>query len=478
MFSARTKIVATMGPAIETEEMIKALIIEGVDVFRINSSHGNQEQRTEYISRIRKVAKDLDNPVAILLDLQGPKIRVGEFDKPVILKDGDTFIIRREEVKGDNTQCSVSYSEIVDEMDIGMKLMINDGLIILKVVKKEKNSLITEVLVGGEVSTHKGLNIPDANLDSIPALTDKDLDDLKFGLNIGVDYIAISFVRNATDIDLLRWEMKKVIKEHTLRPYIIAKIEKPQAVNNIDSILDKVEGIMVARGDLGVEIDITMIPNVQKKLINKANDKGKIVITATQMLDSMTHHYTPTRAEVTDVANAILDGTDAVMLSGETSVGKYPVHTVKVMNDIILHTESNMTENSRNHTSKPLSGLESDTESTLAESVCLITQKLDIKAVACFTNSGYTSRLLSKVRPNAPIIAYCLNEHIKRKLNLIWGTFAKVIDQPENFDELVEVITKDLLENEGLKKGDNIIIVSGVPINNIKQMNTIKINQL
>jgi len=478
MFSAKTKIVATMGPVIEAEETIKDLIKEGVDVFRINASHGDEKQRTEYINRIRKVALEMDNPVAVLLDLQGPKIRVGNFDKPVILEQGSKFIIRRDDVEGDKTQCSVSYHEIVDEMDIGMKLMINDGLIILEVVEREKDSLITEVIVGGEISSHKGLNIPDANLDSIPALTDKDLEDLEFGLNIGVDYIAISFVRSATDIDLLRWEMKKVIKDHNLTPYIIAKIEKPQAVQNIDAILDKVEGIMVARGDLGVEIDITLIPNVQRSLINKANSKGKIVITATQMLDSMTHHYTPTRAEVTDVANALLDGTDAVMLSGETSVGEYPVHTVKVMNDILLHTEANILENGHIYRSKPLSELESNTESALAESVSLITQKLDIKAVACFTNSGYTSRLLSKVRPQSPIIAYCLDENIKRKLNLIWGTFAKVIERPKNFDKLVKIIMEDLLKNEGFKKGDNIIIVSGVPISNVKQMNTIKIDQL
>ncbi len=478
MFSAKTKIVSTMGPAIESEETIRELIKEGVDVFRVNASHGDEAQRKEYIERVRKIAREMDNPVAILLDLQGPKIRVGEFDTALELKQGDKFIIRRDEVKGDQTQCSVSYPEIIDEMEIGMKLMINDGLIIIEVIEKEKDSLITEVIVGGEISSHKGLNIPDANLDSIPALTDKDLEDLKFGLNIGVDYLAISFVRNATDIDLLRWEMKKVIKDHYLRPYIIAKIEKPQAVKNIDTILDKVEGIMVARGDLGVEIDITMIPNIQRMLINKANSKGKIVITATQMLDSMTHNYTPTRAEVTDVANALLDGTDAVMLSGETSVGKYPVHTVKVMNDILLHTEANILENGHIYRSNPLSEIKSGTEFALAESVSLITRKLDVKAVACFTNSGYTSRLLSKVRPQSPIIAYCLNENIKRKLNLLWGTFAKVIERPKNFDKLVKIIMKDLLEHEGLKKGDNIIIVSGVPITNSKQMNTIKIDQL
>ena len=478
MFSAKTKIVATMGPAIETEEMIRDLIKEGVDVFRINASHGDKAQREEYINRIRKVAKDLDSPVAVLLDLQGPKIRVGNFDTPCILEKGQIFEIVREEIKGNQKRCSVSYPEIVDEMEIGMRMMINDGLIILEVIEKDKEKLITEVLVGGEISSHKGLNIPDADLSSIPALTQKDLQDLEFGLKMGIDYIAISFVRSATDIDLLRWEMKKVIKDNMSTPYIIAKIEKPQAVKNIDSILDKVEGIMVARGDLGVEIDITQIPGVQRTLIDKANSKGKIVITATQMLDSMTYHYTPTRAEVTDVANALLDGTDAVMLSGETSVGKYPIHTVKVMNDILLHTEADMLKNEKIYRSKPLRELKSNTESALAQSVSLITQELDIKAVACFTNSGYTSRLLSKVRPNAPIIAYCLDERIKRKLDLIWGTFAKVIERPKNFDKLVKVIMKDLLENEGFKKGDNIIIVSGVPISNTKQMNTIKINKL
>ena len=478
MFSAKTKIVATMGPAIENEDMIEALILEGVDVFRINASHGNNEQRKQYISTIRKVAEKLNNPVAILLDLQGPKIRVGEFDSPLILEKGQIFKIMRKEVKGDSEKCSVSYPEIVDEMGIGMKMMINDGLIILEVKEKESDCLVTEVVVGGEISSHKGLNIPDANLDSIPALTDKDLVDLKFGLENEVDYIAISFVRNSTDIDLLRWEIKKITKDNSAVPYIIAKIEKPQAVKNIDSILDKVEGIMVARGDLGVEIDITQIPGVQRTLINKANSKGKIVITATQMLDSMTYHYTPTRAEVTDVANALLDGTDAVMLSGETSVGKYPVHTVKVMNDILLHTEEDIRKNGHIYRSKPLKDIKSNTESALAQSVSLITRELDIKAVACFTNSGYTSRLLSKVRPNAPIIAYCLDDRIKRKLNLIWGTFAKVIERPKNFDKLVSRIMEDLIKNEGFKKGDNIIIVSGVPISNTKQMNTIKITKL
>jgi len=478
MVTAKTKIVVTMGPAIEKEETIRSLILEGADVFRLNFSHGNNEQRTEYFHRIRKIAKELNQPIAIMQDLQGPKIRVGCFDKPVKLKKGNKFIIRREEIKGNDKQCSISYPQIIDELELGTVLMINDGLIRLRVDEKENDALITTILTSGEISSHKGLNIPQADLNAIPTLTDKDLEDLKFGLKLGVDYIAISFVRTSTDIDLLKWEIKKMVPKIKSAPYIIAKIEKPQAITNLDSILDKVEGIMVARGDLGVEIDITEIPNVQRDLIYKANSKGKIVITATQMLDSMTHNYTPTRAEVTDVANALLDGTDAVMLSGETSVGAYPIHTVKTMHNILVHTERDMLKNNYLNRSKPLSEIESNTESALAQSVSLITKTLDIKAVACFTNSGYTSRLLSKVRPHSPIIAYCSNEAIKRKLNLIWGTFAKVIEEPKSFDKLVKIIMADLLKNEGLKKGDNIIIISGVPSQSVKKMNTIKIDKL
>jgi len=474
----KTKIVATVGPAINSKEMIEKLINRGVDIFRLNFSHGKHEQHLKSMEIIREASKKLGYPIAILQDLQGPKIRVGDFENKVELVAGDSFKILKEEVTGNQYQCSLTYAEILLDLKPGMRLMINDGLIILKVISIHSWGVDTTVEVGGEISSHKGLNIPEASLRSIPALTSKDLIDLKFGIENKVDYIAISFVRSAMDIELLRWEIKKYGYSIEDIPYIIAKIEKPQAVKAIDDILEKVEGIMVARGDLGIEVEMTKLPTLQRELINKANIKGKLVITATQMLDSMTHNYTPTRAEVTDVANAVLDGTDAVMLSGETAVGEYPEHTVNTMNDILINTEQNIIENPYIYRSKLLYEKNPTIEGAISSSVSLITQKLPIKAILCYTSSGYTPIVLSKARPEAPIIAYCLDSRVKRKLALTWGTLAKLISEPKDYDDLIFKMEADLLKEEDFRKGDFVIIVASLPLGTRKSTNTIKIHQL
>lgn len=475
----KTKIIATMGPAIQSEEKIKQLILAGVDVFRLNFSHGAYEGHLKNLEIIRNVSKELDYQIAILQDLQGPKIRLGKFSKnPVTLAEGNYFKLTKEDVLGDETCATLTYKAIIDELVTGDTLLINDGLVILNVVEKGPDFVNAKVVVGGDISDHKGVNIPSSPLKNIPALTAKDLEDLKFGLEHGVDYVAISFVRKASDIDLLNWEIDKQCLKKCERPRIIAKIEKPQALDEIDGILEKVDGIMVARGDLGVEMDITKIPSTQRELINKANIKGKLVITATQMLDSMTNNYTPTRAEVTDVANAVLDGTDAVMLSGETAVGKYPVRVVEIMNSILDDTENAVFKNRKIYRSEMLHEKTPTIPGVVSESVSLITKKLNIKAIVCFTISGNTPLILSKMRPDAPIIAYCMDDQLRPKLNLIWGTIGKVIERIGGFDELIKKVEVDLLNSKLLSKGDNIIIVTGLPAGISGATNTIKVHQL
>lgn len=474
--STKTKIIATVGPACNTREKLMELVKAGVDIFRLNFSHGTHESYLEIMNMIRSISEELEYPIAILQDLQGPKIRVETFEAPVLLQGGAEFQLVKEHIVGDETRASITYPEILDELEVGDQLMLNDGLITLEVTGCQLNGVTTEVRIGGMLSDHKGLNIPSRSLDSIPALTEKDLLDLNFGLEQRVDFLAISFVRKPQDIDLLEWEMSKHKLDQYERPGVIAKIEKPQAVKHIDGILAKVSGIMVARGDLGVEMDITMVPTVQRELINRANRKGKLVITATQMLESMTTNYMPTRAEVTDIANAVLDGTDAVMLSGETAAGKYPIHTVEIMNRTLQNTEDAIFAHANISRAKALH--ERNTTASIAEAVGVLTDSLPIKAIVCITTSGYTPRMLSKTRPTAPIIAYCHSENTRRKECLTWGTLGKIVDIFDDFYDVVKHIENDLLAHNHLKRGDMVIIVSGLPVGVATETNTIKIHQL
>ncbi len=458
----RTKIIATMGPATNDENVIAGLIDSGVDTFRLNFSHGSHQAHLESIQKVRQEAEKKDYPITILLDLQGPKIRVDKFESPVLLEKNSFFTLKKGHFVGNENEASLSYPEIIDELNIGDFVQVNDGLISLQVVEKDSESLKTVVIQGGEISSHKGVNIPGSPLKNIPALTEKDIKDLNFGLDNGVDVVAISFVRDSEDIV----ELRALINRHptTKKPLIIAKIEKPQALDNIKKIIEYSDGIMVARGDLGVEMNITLLPSIQRYLISEANKMGKIVITATQMLDSMTQNFLPTRAEVTDVSNAVLDGTDAVMLSGETSVGVNPIHVVNTMNQILNVTEEEIfLKPSEYRFSYPEFINHSGYE--VAKAVSKLTETLPIKAVICLTNCGYTPLLLSKTRPKAPIIAYSNNKNTQTKLGLLWGVIGKIAPEFSDFREFITFAEEKLLESEDLSSGDLVVFVLGVKLN-------------
>ena len=413
----QTKIVCTIGPATESPEMIRKLIEAGMNVARLNFSHGTYEQKIRIIDTIREISAELNIPIGILQDLSGPKIRTGELvsDLSVMLKDGTDFALIGEEIQGDEHRVSTTYFKVISEkLKSSERIFLADGSIELMVEGVEKNQINCKVISGGELRSKQGINFPGVSL-NIPAVTEKDISDLAFGIEKGVDFVALSFVQRAWDLI----PVKNVIQNKNLDIPIIAKIEKHEALNNIDEIIDVADGIMVARGDLGIEIPLEQVPIMQKMMIHKAGVKGKPVITATQMLESMIENSRPTRAEVTDVANAIFDGTDAIMLSGETSIGKYPVQAVEMMDRISLITESALPyeeilrqrSSSINHT----------VPDAIGHAACYTALDINAKAIICCTRSGYTARMVTKYRPKPMIIAVTpLNTTFKR-LALSWG---------------------------------------------------------
>ncbi|WP_456382058.1 pyruvate kinase [Persephonella sp.] len=405
----KVKIVATIGPATNTEEKIKQLIQAGVDVFRFNFSHGDHETHRSNLEKIRKVSKELGREVAILQDLSGPKIRIGEVKEPFYLHYEDRIKIVKREVIGDKNRISINHPEILDKLNIGDRIYIADGMIRLKVINKDDEGVLCQVVVGGMISSRKGVNFPNLKLD-IPAITDKDRDDIKFGIQIGIDIVALSFVKTADDVI----EAKKFIRDNGGDAPLFAKIEKHEAIENIDSIIEVADGIMVARGDLGVEIDMEKVPVLQKMIISKCNSAGKPVITATQMLTSMLTSPRPTRAEVSDIANAVLDGTDAVMLSDETAVGKYPVESVNVMRRTIEETEKIYPFY------RQLSS-DGDVTSAVASAGSSLARDLKASAIVAFTRSGRTAINVAKYRPECEILGVTHDIKTFRRLNIVWG---------------------------------------------------------
>ncbi len=449
----RTKIVATIGPATQSETAIIELIKAGVTTFRLNFSHGDHEDHAERIKTIRKVSSELDLHIGILQDLQGPKIRLGRFkDGPVKVKKGDLFSLTSKNVECNKEIANVTYERLTDEVSVGKRILLDDGRVemIVESVDNKENLLICKVTVGGVLSNNKGVNFPDVQL-SVKALTDKDKKDLEFGLKSGVDWIALSFVRNPSDIN----EIKDLINEHGYSTPVVAKIEKFEAIDQIDSVLPLCDGVMVARGDLGVEMPPEEVPLLQKELIKKANTLGIPIITATQMLDSMASSPRPTRAEVSDVANAILDGTDAVMLSNETAVGDYPIEAVKTMATIARRIE-------RDYPQKAIeSHLPSTIPNAISAAVSSISRQLDAAAIIPLTKSGATAHNVSKFRPPTPILATTSEKSVARRLQLAWGVTPILIESQERAAKIFSIAMQIAQEMNILKQGDLVVQTAG-----------------
>ena len=449
----RTKIVATIGPATQSEEIITDLIKAGVTTFRLNFSHGDHKDHQERIKTIRKVSKKLDLDIGILQDLQGPKIRLGRFkDGPVKVKKGDKFLLTSNEVECTKSIANVTYNKLAQEVTSGKRILLDDGKIemIVEKVDVANNLLECKVTVGGVLSNNKGVNFPDVQL-SVKALTDKDIEDLEFGLTAGVDWIALSFVRNPSDIN----EIKNLINKNGHSIPVVAKIEKFEAIDQIDSILPLCDGVMVARGDLGVEMPAEEVPLLQKELIRKANTLGIPIITATQMLDSMASNPRPTRAEVSDVANAILDGTDAVMLSNETAVGDFPVEAVETMATIARRIERDY----------PLKAIESHLPSTIPNAISAavsnIARQLDAGAIIPLTKSGSTARNVSKFRPPTPILATTTERSVARRLQLVWGVTPLLVKNDDRTAKTFSIAMQIAQEIGILKQGDLVVQTAG-----------------
>lgn len=479
MTHRNAKIVCTLGPASVVPSVLFSLIRNGMDVARLNFSHGDHESHRKAIELVREGSKKYKRPVAILQDLQGIKIRAGRVKGgSVLLEKGSKVIVAPGDGTGDETKIYVTYAGIVKDARKGDRISLDDGLIQLEVESKERNSLKTTVVEGGILTDRKGVNLPFKI--KAHSFTEKDAADVDFGLMMDVDYIALSFVRSAYDIERLEERFKKRKK----RIPIIAKIEKPEALTNIEEILEKADGIMIARGDLGVELPPEKIPVIQKRLIALANNKGKLVITATQMLESMTGHNRPTRAEAADVANAVIDGTDALMLSAETASGKYPVESLKMMNKIIEYTERNSPAQSSSFRLKnsqcnsPGAAPSALFSEAVADAACRAAEDIKARFVIACTSSGFTARLVSKFRPGSPIIAFTPEASVLKKMSLYWGVRAKLMPPPTDTDKMITEVENLLLAEGLVKKGDKIVITASSPLLGSGKTNLLKLHRI
>lgn len=454
----KTKIVCTLGPSSDTPEIIEALLENGMNVARFNFSHGTHDEQRGRIMKLREVAERVGSPVAYLLDTKGPEMRLGKFqDKKVLLEEGKQFIITGRDVEGTADICSVTHKNLPHEVAPGNRILLSDGLVELLVERVEGEDIITKILNTGEVSTGKRVAAPDVAV-QMPFLSEKDIADIKFGVEMDMDFIAASFVQRASDVLAIR----RVLEEVGGDMQIIAKIENAEGVRNIDSILRVADGVMVARGDLGVEIPTEEVPVIQKLLIQKCNQAAKPVITATQMLESMIVNPRPTRAEASDIANAIMDGTDAIMLSGETAAGKYPIEAVKMMNKIAVHTEQNLNYEKMFLTK----GIATNISSTnaISHATVQVAQELHAAAILTVSASGYTPRMISKYRPNAPIICVTPYQKTRRRVQLLRGVKTLLGHFCKNSDEMVGNGVDSAVEAGAVKEGDLVVITAGVPV--------------
>ena len=454
----KTKIICTLGPASESEEMIGKLIDAGMDVARFNFSHGTHEEQARKFERLKKVRIEKNLPVAALLDTKGPEIRTRDFkDGKIQLEAGQKFTLTTRELDGDNTIASVTYKNLPKDVKVGGSILIDDGLIELRVDEIKGTEILCTVINGGPVSNHKGINVPGADL-SMPFISEQDRSDIEFGCVLGFDYIAASFTRTADDIR----EIRKILAQYKSKIKIIAKIESVQGVNHLEEILDEADGIMVARGDLGVEVPLEEVPALQKKMIRMAEQKGKICVTATQMLDSMMHNPRPTRAETTDVANAIYDGTTAIMLSGETANGSYPVEAVQTMSRIAERTERDVDYASRMD-SRSISD-RSDATTAISHASCTIAEDIHADAIITVTLSGFTARRLAAHKPVCPIIACTTNKETACQMNLLFGVEPIIIPQQPTADLLFEAAINTAKLAELVKPGDQVVLTAGIPL--------------
>ncbi|MBD8914527.1 MAG: pyruvate kinase [Pseudobutyrivibrio sp.] len=455
----KTKIICTMGPSTEKEGVLEKLMLAGMNVARFNFSHGDHEEQLGRLTKLRETRERLGLPVAALLDTKGPEIRLREFaEGKVMLEAGQTFTLTTEEVVGDEHRVSISYKELPKDVSVGTHILIDDGLIAMTVKEVTDTDIICEVINGGKVSNKKGVNVPNVEL-SMDYVSPKDYKDIVFAVKEDFDFIAASFVRTAADVKQLR----DILHEHGGDQIkIIAKIENNQGIQNIDQIIEAADGIMVARGDMGVEIPIEEVPIIQKMIIKKAYHAGKVVVTATQMLDSMMSHPRPTRAEATDVANAIYDGTSAIMLSGETAAGDYPVEAVETMARIALRTEADINYISRlrarNTNEKP------SITDAISHTACLMAGDLNATSIVTVTKSGRTARMISKYRPQSPIIGGCMSDKVCRQLNLSWGVIPLKVEEKQDADELFDHVLERSKEAGLIQEGDTVVLTAGVPL--------------
>lgn len=466
----RTKILCTIGPATGSLKTLKRLLNEGMNAARLNFSHGTYEDHIAMYKTIRKAGDELDAFIPIVQDLQGPKIRVGRLSQPEIrLKRGNRVRITTKDIKGTEEVLPTTYKNLPKDIKKNSAILLDDGLIRLTVERIEKNVVVCKIIEGGIIKPNKGINLPGVNVSS-PSLTRKDREDLKLGLSLGVDYVALSFVRSPNDIKLLR----RAMSQHGKVVPIIAKIEKSEAVDSIEEIIREADAIMVARGDLGVEMPSEDVPLIQKMIINKCNRIGKPVITATQMLESMINNPTATRAETSDVANAVLDGTDVVMLSGETSIGKHPVTAVKTMNSVLKKTEVAL-RFSFVEQREPQSDAAAE---AIGRAACVLSEQIGAAAIVPITHGGTTARILAKYRPRAIILAATANKDTARRLNLIWGVQPVLISRLADTDTTLENIESEIMESKKIKKGNFVVYTAGMPMRIMGKTNMVKVSKI
>ncbi len=467
----KTKIICTLGPATDNEDVMRKLILNGMAVARMNMSHGTHEDHKKRADVVKRLRAELDIPVAILLDTKGPEIRTKTFKNgSEMLETGQTFTFTTQDVEGDCEHCSITFKDLPKDVKRGDRILVDDGLIEMYVSSTSKTEIVCEVLNGGRIASHKGINVPGTRL-SLPFISEQDKKDIAFAVEQDLDFIAASFTRSSDDILQLR---KELDKNNCNDIRIIAKIENSEGVENIDDIIRVSDGIMVARGDLGVEIPMEDIPILQKKLITKAYNAGKQVITATQMLDSMMVNPRPTRAEATDVANAIYDGTSAIMLSGETAAGKYPVQAVKTMAKIAERTEQDIDYKGR--FSKRQLTEQPDVTSAISHATCTTAHDLGAVAIITVSKTGQTARMISKYRPDCPIISGTTSQKVLRQMNLSWGVIPILVDEKTNTDELFEHVVNVAEQHELVKNGDLAVITAGIPLGVSGTTNMLKVH--
>ena len=465
----KTKIICTLGPSTDKGDVLRDLIANGMNVARFNFSHGSYEEHGGRLAKLKALREELGKPVAALLDTKGPEIRLKEFKNGVeMLEAGQTFTLTTREVEGTKEICSVTYKDLPQDVQPGGTIMLDDGLIMLHIEQVTDTDIICTVLNSGKIKTKKGVNVPGVHL-SMPYLSQKDREDIIFGVQNGFDFIAASFVRTAQDV----YDIRNLLNEYDSNIRIIAKIENREGVNNIDSILSAADAVMVARGDLGVEIDFTELPGIQKDIIDRSFSFGKPIVTATQMLDSMMVNPRPTRAEISDVANAIYDGTSAIMLSGETAAGDYPVEALKTMSAIAERTENEEHYRSQRHAEIQIS-----VSDATAHAACLTAKDVNAAAIVTVSESGNTARLLSKYRPKQTIIACVMDEQVQRQLSLSWGITSLLMGPAHSTDELIEMSTALAEKNGYLHNGELAVVTAGVPVGVSGTTNMIKIHMV